>query len=171
MLYVVYSSSVCVVCVCVCACVQGKLDVTRRLPIPTQANPSVVTLCRDCAHMKSAMRPHFGEVERRLRSLRTGVWILSYVYVECVYTFVHIGGAAIQEPQDWSHHTHKLRDEYECIVQVSQINFFLSFVAGLDDASNAFASARSFESVTQNPGAHFMQMKVKASVCRGIGVC
>ena len=90
MLYVVYSSSVCVVCVCVCACVQGKLDVTRRLPIPTQANPSVVTLCRDCAHMKSAMRPHFGEVERRLRSLRTGVCLYYHTYRWSVYILSYV---------------------------------------------------------------------------------
>jgi class 3 adenylate cyclase len=53
--------------------VKGELDVAKRLPIPAQANPSIVSVYRDCAHMRSAMRPHFGEVERRLRSLRTSL--------------------------------------------------------------------------------------------------
>ena len=53
--------------------VKGELDVPKRLPIPAQVNPSLVSLCRECAHMQIDMRPHFGEVERRLRSLMTGL--------------------------------------------------------------------------------------------------
>jgi hypothetical protein len=53
--------------------VKGELDVTKRLPIPAQVNPSLVSLCRECAHMQNEMRPHFGEVERRLRSLMSGL--------------------------------------------------------------------------------------------------
>ena len=53
--------------------VKGELDVPKRLPIPAQVNPSLVSLCRECAHMQNEMRPHFGEVERRLRSLMTGL--------------------------------------------------------------------------------------------------
>jgi serine/threonine protein kinase len=53
--------------------VKGELDVPKRLPIPAQVNPSLVSLCRECAHMQNEMRPHFGEVERRLRSLMTSL--------------------------------------------------------------------------------------------------
>jgi serine/threonine protein kinase len=53
--------------------VKDELDVPKRLPIPAQVNPSLVSLCRECAHMQKEMRPHFGEVERRLRSLMTGL--------------------------------------------------------------------------------------------------
>jgi serine/threonine protein kinase len=52
--------------------VKGELDVTKKLPIPSQVNPSLVSLCRECAHMQNEMRPHFDEVQRRLRSLMTG---------------------------------------------------------------------------------------------------
>jgi hypothetical protein len=51
--------------------VKGELDVPKRLPIPAQVTPSLVSLCRECAHMQNEMRPQFGEVERRLRSLMT----------------------------------------------------------------------------------------------------
>jgi len=53
--------------------VKGELDLPKRLPIPAQVNPSLVSLCRECARMQNAMRPHFGEVERRLRSIMTGL--------------------------------------------------------------------------------------------------
>jgi serine/threonine protein kinase len=53
--------------------VKCELDVPKRLPIPAQVNPSLVSLCRECAHMQNEMRPHFGEVERRLKSLMTGL--------------------------------------------------------------------------------------------------
>ena len=52
--------------------VKGELNVTKKLPIPSQVNPSLVSLCRECAHMQNEMRPHFDEVQRRLRSLMTG---------------------------------------------------------------------------------------------------
>ena len=50
----------------------GTVDFAHRLPLPPGVNPSLSGLCRDCTHLKGAMRPTSEEIERRARSLCPG---------------------------------------------------------------------------------------------------
>jgi hypothetical protein len=47
----------------------STVDFGSRLPLPASTNPSLSAICRDCMHLNGRMRPTFGEVERRMRSL------------------------------------------------------------------------------------------------------
>ena len=47
----------------------STVDFGSRLPLPASTNPSLSAICRDCMNLNGRMRPTFGEVERRMRSL------------------------------------------------------------------------------------------------------